>query len=70
MRGRAPKQKQMILAHLKLGYPLTVGEALNKYGIYALSQRIGELKRDGHSITSELVEVKEGCRVAHYKLEV
>lgn len=67
--AKAAKQKTMILAHLRLGYPLTVAEALTQYGIYALSQRVGELKRDGYPITSSLIEVKEGCRVAQYRLE-
>lgn len=67
--AKAAKQKEMILAHLRVGLSLTVAEALTKYGIYALSQRVGELKRQGHPITSSLIEVKEGCRVAEYRLE-
>ena len=67
--AKSAKQKEMILAHMKLGYPLTVAEALNRYGIYALSQRCGELRRDGYQIVSQMIEVKEGCRVAQYRLE-
>lgn len=63
-------QKELILEHLRCGYSLTVAEALSQYGIYALSQRVGELKREGYPISSELVEVKEGCRVAQYRLQV
>lgn len=57
----------MILAHLRVA-PLTVAEALNRYGIYALSQRVGELKRDGFHIASKMIEVREGVRVAQYSL--
>ena len=45
-------QKDMILTALKRGETLTVLDALRRFGVYALSQRIGELKRDGHPIKS------------------
>lgn len=40
-------QRKMILTHLQSGRTLSVAQALTQYGIYALSQRIGELKRNG-----------------------
>lgn len=49
------KQQIMILNHLNLGRRLTVAEALQTYGIYALSQRVGELKRSGYDIRSRTV---------------
>lgn len=61
-------QERVILAHLRGGRPLTVGDALTKYGIYALSQRIGDLKREGYPITSEMVKLPNGKRVAQYRL--
>lgn len=45
---------------------LTVAEALNKYGIYALSQRVGELKRLGWPISSKMIETTTGKHVAMY----
>lgn len=45
---------------MKQGERLTVGKALNEYGVYALSQRVGELKKDGWPIQSKFVgKVKE-----------
>ena len=49
----APTQHEMILAALKAGDRLTVLDALRRFDIYALSQRIGELKKEGHDIKSE-----------------
>jgi hypothetical protein len=46
-------QKRIILDHLSSGSTLTQLEATHKYGILALSQRIGELKRDGHPIKTD-----------------
>lgn len=62
------KQKEQILEHLRRGHSLTVAEALSQYGIYALSQRVGSLKREGHPITAEMVELPNGKRVARYSL--
>lgn len=66
--SKPARQKSMILAHLRVA-PLTTGEALMKYGIYALSQRCGELRRAGYPIKSTLIEVREGTRVAEYRME-
>ena len=61
-------QAETLLNHLMSGGSLTVGEALQWFGCYALSQRIGELKRDGVQIVSEMVKLPTGKRVARYKL--
>ena len=58
-------QCELVLTHLKAGGSLTVAEALSRFGCYALSQRIGELKRAGHPIRSEMVKLN-GKRVARY----
>ncbi len=50
---RRPTQKQMILISLKMGDKLTVLDSIKRFGIYALSQRIGELKREGYPIKSK-----------------
>lgn len=55
-------QRDQILAHLQRGESITPLDALQLYGCFALSQRIGELKRLGHPIASELV--KDGRK--HY----
>lgn len=51
-----PRETQcyMLLIALKDGVKLTVAKALNEYGVYALSQRMGDLRRDyGWPIKSE-----------------
>lgn len=57
-----------ILGYLRDGNTLTVGEAMQRFGVYALSQRIGDLKRDGHNIVSEMTTLTSGKRVAKYRL--
>jgi hypothetical protein len=52
------------------GRTLTVAEALTQLGIYALSQRVGELRRQGVPIQAEMVETPGGARVARYRLAV
>lgn len=59
-------QCETLLAALRRGESLTVAEALTFYGIYALSQRAGELRRAGHPVKSEMVAVGNGKRVARY----
>ena len=56
-----------LLAALQRGERLTVAEALTRYGIYALSQRAGELRRAGWPVISEMVKVESGKRVAQYR---
>ena len=58
-----------ILMYLKRGGRLTVAKALTEFGVYALSQRVGELKRAGWPIRSRMVEAVGGARIAEYWLE-
>lgn len=58
-----------ILMYLKNGGRLTVAKALQELDVFALSQRVGDLKRMGWPIHSEMVEVRSGKRVAEYWLE-
>jgi hypothetical protein len=61
-------QKQMILSHLASGKTLTQLEAIHLYGILALSQRVGELKREGVSIKTDTA--RSGSKSwAVYRLE-
>ena len=55
-----------LLRAFQRGEKLTVAEALSRYGVYALSQRCGELKRAGWPVRSRMVEVASGARVAEY----
>jgi hypothetical protein len=58
-----------ILMALKNGKRLTVAIAITEHGVYALSQRIGELKRMGWPIQSRMVTTSGGARVAEYWME-
>ena len=59
-------QAAMILNHLIAGGSLTPLESLNLYGVMALSQRIGELKRQGYPIKRDLIELPSHKHVARY----
>lgn len=62
-------QTYLILQALKRGEYLTVMDAMTKYGVYALSQRCGELRRMGWPINSEMRTLPNGKRIAVYSLE-
>ena len=62
-------QTDKILAHLQAGGTLTVAEALSAFGCYALSQRIGELKREGVPIEAEMITLPNKKRVARYRMK-
>lgn len=58
-----------LLRAFKRGERLTVAEALSKYGVYALSQRVGELKRAGWPVKSERITVDSGANICRYWME-
>lgn len=62
-------QRLEILRYLAMGYSLTPLEALEKFQCFALSQRIGELKKRGWPISSRMVTLKSGKKVACYDLK-
>jgi len=64
----AESQCGQILRALERGERLTVARAMTDYGVYALSQRCGELKRMGWPVQSRMIEVPSGKRVAEYWL--
>ncbi|MHB1326880.1 MAG: helix-turn-helix domain-containing protein [Gemmatimonadales bacterium] len=59
-------QHYELLTAMQQGKRLTVAIALTEHGVYALSQRIGELKRMGWPIHSRTVEVRSGARISEY----
>lgn len=62
-------QHYELLTAMQAGERLTVAKALTEHGVYALSQRIGELKRMGWPIKSRTIEVAGGARISEYWLE-
>ena len=61
-------QRKQILQWLTKGKSLTVLVAIEQFGCYALSQRIGELVRDGYHITRDRAEIN-GKRVGMYYIK-
>lgn len=61
-------QGEQILRHLQAGKHLTALEALQRFGCLRLAARIDDLKKDGHAIESQMVELPNGKRVASYQL--
>lgn len=58
-----------LLMAMKSGVRLTVKTALEKYGVYALSQRIGDLKRTyGWPVQSRTIKVGRAS-VSEYWIE-
>lgn len=67
--GYAPLSSQQweVLTLLVSGWT-TVGEALQKIGCYALSQRVGELARMGYDIEKTWRDLPSGKRVRAYRI--
>ena len=65
--------KNRILQYLRDHGTITPMEALNSFGCYRLGARIWDLRHDGHSISTEMVEGRdrngERERYARYRLE-
>ena len=60
-------QLEQLAEALDRGERLTVADALAKYGVYALSQRMGELARKwGYPVESRTVETATGKHVSEY----
>ena len=59
-------QVEILAEALDAGERLTVLSALQKYGIYALSQRAGELHRAGYPVESRTITTPTGKHVSEY----
>lgn len=59
-------QCEALMEAFDRGESLTVGEALQRYGVYALSQRAGELVRSGYPVTIRSVKTPTGKWVSEY----
>ena len=61
-------QNGMLVRAFQRGETLTVAESLSRYGVYALSQRVGELKRMGWQIDAERYKTPGGAIVCRYSM--
>ena len=62
-------QRLEIQRHLAAGHSITPLVALRKFGCLSLSQRIGQIKRDGFPVVTKLVKVGPNKRVAEYRIK-
>lgn len=58
-----------LLSALKNGEMLTPLSALERYKCFSLSQRMGELRRAGWPIVSQMISLPSGKKVAQYRLQ-
>lgn len=61
-------QATEILRALKKGRAITPRDAYREFGSLRLGARIYDLRKAGHKIRSERIEVKPGTRVARYSM--
>ena len=59
-------QTELLKQHFDSGRSLTVLTAIQKYGIYALSQRVGQLIRQGYPIHKDWLDLPNGKTVRSY----
>lgn len=63
---------ERVLAYMKRFGGITPAEAYNAIGVYRLSGSIFNLRKEGHCIKTDMVEVMnrygDKCRVARYTL--
>ena len=60
-------QLDTLRAAFDRGEALTVLTAIHKYGVYALSQRCGELYRAGYPLHTDSIKLPSGKWVARYR---
>jgi len=65
---KTTSQNKIVLNYLQSGASLTAAQSSNYFGIYRLSARIFDLKRQGHPIKSEL-KFDGSCHWSVYTLE-
>lgn len=61
-------QSNAILEYMQKGNSITGIEALDLFGCFRLPARIADLKKVGHIITSKMIKLANGKRVAQYTL--
>lgn len=68
---RVPERGTMtyeLLMALKNGEALTPLSALERFKCFSLSQRMGELRRGGWPIVSQMIALPSGKKVAQYRM--
>lgn len=72
MANKKPTQAQRVLEYIEAFGSITQHEAMIDLGIMRLASRVSELKKDGYTITGEMVKVKnrfgESCTIKKYSM--
>ncbi len=66
--SKTTSQSVAILNYLKTGNSLNPMEALNKFGCFRLAARIGDLRKEGHDIQTEMYSEEKDKKYAVYYL--
>lgn len=66
--NQGASMKRQILAYLQSGGELTPLKALKMFNCLSLPARVYELRREGYSISSQLIETETKKHVAKYWL--
>ena len=73
MEHSKPTQAQRVLQYMERFGSITQFEALKDLGVMRLASRISELRKKGHAITGEMVNVEnrfgEICQVKRYSIK-
>jgi Helix-turn-helix domain len=64
----ANDQCSRILEFLKAGNRITPIDALNLFGCFRLGGRVYDLRKAGYKIERDMIKLKNGKRVAEYRL--
>ena len=65
---RLTGQNKAILNYLESGKSLNPMEALIQFGCFRLAARIGDLRKEGHDIHTEMYSEENGKKYAVYSL--
>lgn len=68
METNTVSQCNAILEYMRRGNTITGLEALNLFGCFRLPARISDLRKVGHIISSKMIKLANGKRVAQYEL--
>jgi len=64
-------QNERILKYLLSGKSLTPMEALKKFGTWALSSRMSEIRAmNKYNVKAEMITLKNSKRIARYSIEI
>jgi len=69
MRIKMKSQNEQILIDLLKGKKINPLMALSKYNCFRLASRINDLRSDGYSIETRMMNNSDGKRFAEYYLE-